>query len=131
MKNKTDGTIIIGGGVVGLAIGWKLAQRGEPVTLLEKGETGREASWAAAGMLAPANEAHFQEDENLFLGQESMSLYPEFVSELEAYSGLDVDYRTEGTLSVALDADDTAVLRELYAAQQKYNLPVRDRKSVV
>ena len=125
MAQTKKGTVIIGGGVVGLGVGWKLLQRGEPVTLLERGDTGREASWAAAGMLAPANEAHFQEDENLFLGQESMALYPEFVSELEAFTGINVDYRTEGTLSVALDADDTAVLRELYAAQQKYHLPVR------
>ena len=118
-------TVIVGGGVVGLGIGWKLAQRGEPVVLLERGVCGREASWAAAGMLAPANEAHFQEDENLHLGQESMALYPDFVAELEEVTGLDVDYRTEGTLSVALDADDTGVLKELYAAQQSYHLPVR------
>ena len=120
-----EDTVVIGGGVAGLGVGWKLAQRGESVVLLERGETGKEASWAAAGMLAPANEAHFQEDENLFLGRASMALYPEFVEELEAFTGIDVDYRTEGTLSVALDADDTAVLKELFAAQQKYELPVR------
>ena len=42
------GTLIIGGGVIGLSIGWRLRARGEPVTLLERGETGREASWADA-----------------------------------------------------------------------------------
>ena len=51
-----EGTLIIGAGVIGLGIGWKLAQQGEPVTILERGVAGREASWAAAGMLAPANE---------------------------------------------------------------------------
>ena len=52
-------TLIIGGGIVGLGIGWKLAQRGESVTILERGAAGREASWAAAGLLAPATEVHF------------------------------------------------------------------------
>ena len=69
--------MIIGAGVVGLGIGWKLAQQGEPVTILERGEAGREASWAAAGMLSPATEAHYQEDANLQFGRESMRLYPD------------------------------------------------------
>ncbi|MEE8396482.1 MAG: glycine oxidase ThiO [bacterium] len=120
-----DGTLIVGGGVVGLGVGWKLAQRGEPVTLLERGQAGHEASWAAAGMLSPATEAHFQEDENLEFGRESMRLYPDFVAELEAFSGTGVDYRTEGALAVALDADDSAVLRNLYEFQLEKKLPVR------
>src|SRR5579864_6318088 len=43
---------IIGGGVIGLAIGWRLAQAGCPVAIFERGEAGKGASWAAAGMLA-------------------------------------------------------------------------------
>ena len=119
------GTLIIGAGVVGLGVGWKLAQRGEPVTILERGLAGREASWAAAGMLAPANEAHYQQDSNLELARESMRLYPEFVAELEGCSGIEVDYRTEGTLAVSLDADDAAVMKELYEYQLEKGLPVR------
>ncbi|MDH4225420.1 MAG: glycine oxidase ThiO [Deltaproteobacteria bacterium] len=119
------GTLIVGGGVVGLAVGWMLARRGEPVTLLEKGKTGREASWAAAGMLAPATEVAYQEDLNLMLGLESMRLYPEFVAELQQASGMDVDYRTEGALEVSFCADDTARLRHILGYQQEKNLPVR------
>jgi glycine oxidase len=111
--------------VIGLAIGWRLLQRGEPVTLLERGETGREASHAAAGMLSVANEVHFQEDLNLLLRQESMRLYPEFVSELEGFAGQSVDYRTHGAIAISLHADETAELRNLYEYQLERNLPVR------
>ena len=83
-SGENPGTLIIGGGSIGLAIGWKLARRGEQVTLLERGRVGREASFAAAGMLAIANEVHFQEDLNLLLRQESMKIYGAFVEELEA-----------------------------------------------
>ena len=120
-----EGTLIIGGGVVGLGIGWKLAQQGEPVTILERGEAGGEASWAAAGMLSPATEAHYQEDANLQFGRESMRLYPDFVAELEECSGLRVDYRGEGTLAVAMEADDATVLRELFSFQLEKKLPVK------
>ncbi|MCH8885544.1 MAG: glycine oxidase ThiO [SAR324 cluster bacterium] len=119
------GTLIIGGGVIGLAIGWKLLLRGEPVTLLEKGDTGREASWAAAGMLAPVGEVHFQEDQNLRLGMESMRRYPAFVEALESDAGMKVDYRREGGLSVSLHPDDTAELRHRFEYQQALELPVR------
>ena len=120
-----QGTLIIGGGLIGLSIGWKLLLRGEPVTLLERGETGREASWAGAGMLAPVGEVHFQEDANLRLGRESLRLYPAFVRELEACTGRSVGYRTDGGLKVSLHADDTAELRHLFDYQQKLALPVR------
>ncbi|MCZ6473673.1 MAG: glycine oxidase ThiO [SAR324 cluster bacterium] len=119
------GTLIIGAGVVGLGIGWKLAQAGEQVIILERGLAGREASWAAAGMLCPANEAHYQQDSNLELAQECMRLYPEFVQELEACSGMNVDYRTEGTLTVALNADDAAAVKVFFEYQLEKGLPVR------
>ncbi len=120
-----EGTLIVGAGVVGLGIGWKLAQRGEPVTVLERGAAGREASWAAAGMLAPATEVHYQEDTNLGLGLESMRLYPDFVAELEALTGESVDYRTEGALAVAMTADEAADLKALFEYQLALGLPVR------
>ena len=50
-------TIIVGGGICGLGIGWYLAKAGHPVTVLERGQAGSGATWAAAGMLAPRAEA--------------------------------------------------------------------------
>ncbi len=117
-------TLIIGGGTIGLSIGWKLLQRGEAVVLLDKGPTGQEATWAAAGMLAPVGEVHFQEDPNLRLGLESLALYPDFVAELEQCTGQSVGYRREGGLKISLHADDTAELRHLFDYQQKLALNV-------
>jgi len=121
----SEGTLIIGGGIVGLGIGWRLAQRGEPVTVLERGEAGREASSASAGLLAPATEVHYQEDLNLALGLESIGMYGEFVAELESVTGEPVDYRREGAIAIALTADDAADLKDLYEYQRARKLPVR------
>ena len=46
--------LVIGGGLIGGAIAWRLAQDNLRVALIERNEPGREASWAAAGMLSPA-----------------------------------------------------------------------------
>jgi glycine oxidase len=121
----SEGTLIVGGGIVGLGIGWRLAQRGEPVTVLERGEAGKEASSASAGLLAPATEVHYQEDTNLALGLESIGMYGEFVSELEGFTGEAVDYQTEGAIAIAMTADEAADLKDLYEYQRARNLPVR------
>ena len=71
--------IIIGGGVIGLGIGWQLAKAGVSVTIHEQAEAGRAASWAAAGMLAPLAEAHSEEPELLKLGSQSLARYPQWV----------------------------------------------------
>jgi glycine oxidase len=117
-------TIIIGAGVAGLASAWRLARRGQQVTIIEREVAGAGASRAAAGMLAPTAEVRFEEAELLTIGQRSLSLYPRFVEELEADSGLSVDYRDEGTLVVALDRDDTAELEHLLAYQRSLGLDV-------
>ncbi|MYF97594.1 glycine oxidase ThiO [Candidatus Poribacteria bacterium] len=116
--------IIIGGGVIGLGIGWQLAKAGASVSLFERDQVGRGASWAAAGMLAPLAEAHTEETELLELGVKSLSLYPQWVDELETDAQMSIDYRVEGTLIVGLEPDDTHQLSHLYAAQQQMNLNV-------
>src|SRR5437773_371997 len=60
---KQSKIIIVGGGVIGLSIARALALRGvRDVTVIEKGEFGREASWAAGGILAPQVEADAADD---------------------------------------------------------------------
>jgi glycine oxidase len=117
--------IIVGGGVIGLSIGWQLAKVGCGVSIYERNYAGRSASWSAAGMLAPLAEVHFEEKALLQLGNLSLQLYPEWVEALEADSGMSVGYRTEGTLIVGLDQDDARELKHLYESQQFLNLPCK------
>ena len=116
--------IIIGGGVIGLGIGWQLAKAGAAVTIYERAQAGRAASWAAAGMLAPLAEAHTEESKLLKLGCQSLERYPQWVGELETDAEMSIDYRVEGTLIVGLEPDDTHQLRHLYTSQQDLGLDV-------
>ncbi len=98
--------VIIGGGIIGCAIAWRLGQAGLRVAVIERGEIGREASWAAGGMLAPLAEAN-QADAFFALAVASRAMYAAFAHELREITGIDIEYRTEGTLHLALsDADE-------------------------
>jgi glycine oxidase len=115
-------TVVVGAGVIGLGIAWRLAQAGCKVTVYDRGVAGRGASWAAAGMLAAAVETEPGEEALLPLALESQRLWPDFASELEAASGLSVEYRREGTVVVALNRDDAAQLRHSYEFQKGLGL---------
>jgi glycine oxidase len=109
---------IIGGGVIGLGIGWRLAQAGCPVEIFERGEAGKGASWAAAGMLAAGVETEPGELALHALNRASQLAWPDFAAELEAATGQSVELRQEGTLMVALNRDDAAQLRYTYEFQR-------------
>ncbi|MCH9627002.1 MAG: Glycine oxidase [Chlamydiales bacterium] len=106
-----DSVSIIGGGVIGLAVGWQLLRAGIAVTLFDARKP--KASSVAAGMLAPYSEM-FRERCPLFeMGQKSLGLYPQFLEELEADSGLLISIHTCGTLWVGIDRDDARWLERL------------------
>jgi glycine oxidase len=113
---------VIGGGVIGLAIAWRLAQRGYLVTVHDP-TPGRGASHVAAGMLAPVGEAYFGEEELTALLVASARRWPAFATELRAASGLDVGYRDEGSLLVARTDDDLAEVTRLLRLQATLGLP--------
>src|SRR5437762_13526827 len=116
---------IVGAGVVGLAIAWRLAARGVRVEIFDKGTAGAGASHAAAGMLAACAEAEPGEETLVALGRESQARWPAFAAELKAASGIDVELREEGTLVVALTADDQARLAHHLVFQHKLGLPLQ------
>jgi glycine oxidase len=116
---------IIGGGVCGLGVGWKLAQAGAQVTIFERGEPARGATWASAGMLAPQMELRPEEEQITLLGRESLRRWRRFAAELEEAAGISIDYRDEGTLLVALDRDAAEQLRFLHRHQSELGLPVQ------
>lgn len=97
--------IIIGAGIIGLSLALELERRGLKVHVIDKGEPGREASWAAGGMLADfplEMPAALHE-----LAHVSARMYPEFVRGLEEASGEKIDLRDHGTL-VFLEERETA-----------------------
>lgn len=112
--------LIIGAGVAGLGTGWRLAQRGAEVTVLERAQPARAASWAAAGMIAPVGEdAQGAEAE---FGRKSSALWPGFARELETLSGLDIGYRKSGALLVAADEAAANTLGERSIEQEGLEL---------
>jgi glycine oxidase len=115
---------IIGAGVIGLGIAWRLAGRGARVDVFDRGAAGSGASHAAAGMLAACCEAEPGEDALVALGRESQARWPAFAAELLEASGIDVELRQEGTLVVALTADDQARIHHHLAHQKKLGLPL-------
>ena len=115
---------IVGGGAAGLGVAWRLAEAGAAVTVFERGAVGRGASWAAAGMLAPAAEIGFEELDLYALSTESLRRWPGFARDLESASGQSVGLDTAGTLVVADDRDSGAALRRLYAFQREHGAAV-------
>jgi glycine oxidase len=77
---------IVGGGLIGLSIAWRLARAGRSVTVLERETIGAGASLAATGMLAPAAEHEPGSDPLLPLALDSLRRWPAFRDALEAES---------------------------------------------
>jgi len=94
---KSWDAVIIGAGVIGLSLGWRLRLEGLRVLLIEKGEPGREASYAAGGMIAHCDPHLAPELKPLALA--SAQMYPEFVAELRQESGVSPDLREQGTIA--------------------------------
>lgn len=96
--------LVAGGGVIGLSVAWELARQGVQVTVLERAQPGREASWAGAGMLPPGNttRAHSAEQQ---LRSQSHLLWPKWSAELREQTGVDNGYRVTGGLHVVFPED--------------------------
>lgn len=109
--------IIAGGGVIGSGIAFELAKRGVPVTLIERGRIGGEASWASAGVISLPTRPWFT-PERIELGKISLERYPELVAELEERTGLGIDYRRPGEWAIAVD-EERAAAEETIAAWQR------------
>ncbi len=116
---------IVGGGVIGLSVAWRLAAAGLRVAVFERGEVGSGASLAATGMLAAATELEPGGADLLALALESQRSWPRFRDELEAQAGLDIDYRAEGTLTVAIGRDEVDRLRFRHELQARHGLATR------
>jgi glycine oxidase len=123
--NQSAEVVIIGGGVIGLAVARALALRGvRDVFLIERNSLGAESSSAAAGMLAPqaeANRAH----EFFYLTCQSRDLYPAFAAALLEETGIDIELETTGTLYLAFSEHDEGELERRYQWQRQAGLPLQ------
>jgi glycine oxidase len=124
-RSRSFDVVVVGGGVIGLAVGWRAAQRGLKVLVLERGAApGRETSSVAAGMLAPISEALATELPLMRLGIASAAAYPEFLAELSDASGADPGYVRCGTMLAARDADEAESLARELELRQTLGLTV-------
>jgi glycine oxidase len=121
-RRRSTDVLVIGAGIIGLSIGWRAAQRGMRVLLVDPAP-GAGATQAAAGMLTPIAEAAYAEKELFRLGRESLLRYPAFAAELTKVTGGPTGFRQDGTLQVAYDAGDLAVIDELYVLQETFGAP--------
>lgn len=115
---RTD-VAVVGAGLVGLSIAWRLAQAGRAVTVVERESVGSGASLAATGMLAPAAEHEPGSDLLLPLALESLRRWPAFRDALQATSGRSIDYREDGTLVIAIGRDEVERLRFRHDLQKR------------
>lgn len=115
---------IIGGGVIGCSIAWRLAQGGLRVIVLDKGDFGAEASYAAGGMLAPLSEAD-ETDAFFDLCVASRAIYSDFARELREATAIDIEYRTEGTLYLSLREEDDEELDRRWQWQHAAGLNIK------
>jgi glycine oxidase len=124
--------VIIGAGVAGLAIGWRLAQAGQEVIILERAQPASGATWASAGMIAVTAEMEDGHAAEIEFAHHSNALWPEFAATLEAKSDCVLGYARSGALIVAEDAPALARLERraadglalLNAAQLRDKIPL-------
>ena len=101
--------LIIGAGLIGASLAWRLGQRGYSVTLVDAGGFCGEASSAGAGMLSPEGE-RFPDDVWADRARESLRLYPGFVAELERESRMSIDYTVCGAIEGGREFPNEAIV---------------------
>ena len=116
MRPRGD-TVIVGGGVIGLALAFELLRReARRVVVVERARPGSGATRAAGGMLAPVSEAETEDADTIALGLDSLSRYPQVVEDVERIASIPTGFDVSGTLWVACRRDDRAEIDRCAAA---------------
>jgi glycine oxidase len=131
---ETYDVVIVGGGLIGCSIAFELAAEQLKVMVLDKQEPGREASWAAAGILSSSPESP-RDIPLVPLSRESLRIYPAFVGAVEGESGKRVGYKQDGTLELFFEDEAEQELAEFLAVHKQLQLraeaiPISDAKSL-
>ncbi|WP_046175825.1 glycine oxidase ThiO [Domibacillus indicus] len=104
--------LLVGGGVIGCSIAYRLAKSGAAVALFDSEKAGK-ASMAAGGMLGAQNEFE-RENPLMEIALESRDLFPVLRDELLEESGVDIELRKAGLLKVAATDEDRSALSRQY-----------------
>lgn len=115
---QTADVVVIGGGVIGLAIAWNLTEHKQRTLVVEKRQPGQEASSAAAGILAVAS-GRSRQGPVYQLKRASQTLYPALVQEIEQISGIDVEYQRAGVLDLIRTEADEQKYRQIYQLRRE------------
>jgi len=121
-KSSSD-VVIVGGGVIGCAIAYELTLRNVAVTVIDRGPLGREASWASAGIISLPNRPNAA-PELVEISRRGWERYPELVATLEAESGIAIEYRRPGQITVAIDQAAVTAAQALVSWQQGHGFEI-------
>jgi glycine oxidase len=120
---KVADVVIVGGGVIGASIAFELAAEKLDIVLLDRQQPGREASWAAAGMLSPGPDSPDALPLVPF-AKESMRLYPEFIAAVEGLSGKTTAFTRNGVVEVFTAPDGKTECDKMVALYQTLGLAI-------
>jgi glycine oxidase len=121
MPRKTPDVIVAGAGIVGLSAACELARRGARCVVFDRGRAGREASFAAGGILSPQAET-LPDSPLLPLALKARDRHVLLAEELFGLTGVAVEHHRYGILSLAFSSDEEAKLRGLIEAQGRLGL---------
>jgi glycine oxidase len=114
---------IVGGGIVGCGIAYELARRGASVAVVERGQIGREASGAAAGIISPPSSLDTP-PAKARLTARSLLAYPDYIARLQEETGAEIGWKLRGELTVALSETDRDELRQVADLQESLGFHV-------
>ncbi|WP_440959532.1 NAD(P)/FAD-dependent oxidoreductase [Oceanicaulis sp. LC35] len=128
-QNLPDHTLIVGGGAIGLACAWALADSGGRVTVLDAAETGQGAVWASGGMLAAGFEACFELEPDHPLAEpyaaflrSAQRLWREWAPKVQALSAQALGYDQQGSLTPAFRSGETERLDQAEALAKRFGV---------
>jgi len=125
-SSNSSRIIIVGGGVIGLSIAWRLARENtrDEILLLDANRAGEGTSRVSAGMIAPIAEAGFEDPHFIKFARLSRERYRAFVSEVSRDADMPVVLGEEGSIIAAIHRDDVEAMRRVYEHRRHAELPV-------
>ncbi len=120
--------LIVGGGILGLSVAYELSQYGKSVHVLDQGPMAREASWAGAGIIPPANRRSATHPYDQLRGL-SYELHSEWAERLRVETGIDTGFRRCGGLYLARSSGEAASLQALAMEHRELDVAFEELQS--